>query len=121
MFLNLGTPRHALETVAGLGTVTHGDAVAWGIARALALGERLGVTDPAYRAEAVPVIASYGWSVDPVHPALAGQADVAARLLEAMKNDKRNARRRVRFVHQREINSNRRPEVEDADVIKVLG
>lgn len=122
MFLNLGhTFGHALETVAGLGTVTHGDAVAWGIARALDLGERLGVTDRAYRAETVPIIASYGWSVDPVHPALAGQSDVAARLLEAMKNDKKKRAGRVRFVLQREINSTVVQEVDDADVVKVLG
>ena len=43
-FLNLGhTFGHALESVAGLGTITHGEAVVWGIGRALDLSVRLGL------------------------------------------------------------------------------
>ena len=61
MYLNLGhTFGHALESVAGFGEVSHGDAVAWGIARALELGKRLGITDPGYIADVIPVLESYG-------------------------------------------------------------
>ena len=45
MLLNLGhTFAHALESSAGLGTVSHGEAVAWGLVRACELGLALGIT-----------------------------------------------------------------------------
>jgi 3-dehydroquinate synthase len=129
MYLNLGhTFGHALESAAGFGAVTHGDAVAWGIARALALGARLGVTDSGYVADVIPVLESYGWSSAPVHPALAAKIasgelshDSAANLLlQAMKNDKKKKGGAVRFVIQREINSTLVSEAPDADVLAVL-
>lgn len=129
MYLNLGhTFGHALESVAGLGRVTHGEAVAWGIARALALGKRLGVTDEGYVADVLPVLESYGWSVEPVHPAIESltasggldPADVPRALLGAMKNDKKKSNGRVRFILQREMNSTLATEVADDDVLAVL-
>ena len=49
MALNLGhTFGHALESWAGFRGRTHGEAVAWGMGRAAALGTILGVTDPAF-------------------------------------------------------------------------
>jgi 3-dehydroquinate synthase len=45
--LNLGhTFGHALEASAGLGRLSHGEAVAWGIARSCELGLALGITPP---------------------------------------------------------------------------
>jgi 3-dehydroquinate synthase len=129
MYLNLGhTFGHALESVAGLGSVSHGDAVAWGIGRALELGIRLGVTDVAYANEVIPVLRSYGWSADPVHPALAvkvsegtlARDSVGPALLAAMKNDKKKKAGAVRFILQREMNSTLVSEVPDADVLAVL-
>jgi 3-dehydroquinate synthase len=129
MYLNLGhTFGHALESVAGFGTVTHGDAVAWGIARALALGKRIGVTDVDYVESVIPILESYGWSSATVHPAIADKvkrgelsgASVASDLVAAMKNDKKKKGGAVRFVLQREINSTLVTEVPDADVLAVL-
>lgn len=129
MYLNLGhTFGHALESVAGFGKVTHGDAVAWGIARAFALGKRLGITDAAYIDDILPVLESYGWSSQAVHPALAariasGETDssrVAQSLLDAMKNDKKKKNGAIRFILQREMNSTLAMEVPDIDVLAVL-
>jgi 3-dehydroquinate synthase len=129
MYLNLGhTFGHALESVAGFGAVSHGDAVAWGISRAFAVGKRLGHTDPDYIEEVLPVLENYGWSTAAVHPALgariaAGEftAESAARaLLAAMKNDKKKKGGAVRFVIQREMNSTFVTEIPDADVLAVL-
>jgi 3-dehydroquinate synthase len=129
MYLNLGhTFGHALESVAGLGRVSHGDAVAWGISRALELGRRLGITDGEYADDVKPVLASYGWCVDAAHPALASligsgtiDADgIAKALLAAMKNDKKKKEGKVRFILQREINSTLATEVDDGDVLAVL-
>ena len=55
MWLNLGhTFAHALETVLGLGTISHGEAVAWGISRAIALSESIGLCESEYREEVFP-------------------------------------------------------------------
>lgn len=129
MYLNLGhTFGHALESVAGFGEVSHGDAVAWGIARALELGKRLGVTDPGYIADVIPVLESYGWSSSPVHPAIAKRIEAdeisadgaAGAILAAMKNDKKKKAGAIRFILQREINSTLVTEASDADVLAVL-
>ena len=129
MYLNLGhTFGHALESVTGFGTVTHGEAVAWGIARALELGKKLGITDEDYITDVIPVLESYGWSSAPVHPALTARIasgeftgeSAAEQLLAAMKNDKKKKGGNVRFVLQREINSTLVSEVSDSDVLAVL-
>jgi len=129
MYLNLGhTFGHALESVAGFGNITHGEAVAWGIARALELGRRLALTDAEYIADVIPVLESYGWSSAPVHPVMASRiaegkttAEENARaLLAAMKNDKKKKGGNIRFVLQREINSTLVSEADDADVLAVL-
>lgn len=128
MYLNLGhTFAHALESVAGFGTVTHGEAVAWGIARAFALGVRLGVTDPEYVKDVLPVLESYGWASSPIHPAFHSAMasgttprSIAESLLSAMKADKKKKGGAIRFVLQRELNSTLVSEVSDADILAVL-
>lgn len=118
MFLNLGhTFGHALESVAGFGTLSHGEAVAWGLGRAMALGTRLGLTDPEYASEVLSILPRYGWVNSAVHPACTAQPEI---LLAAMKNDKKKRAGRVRFVLQREINSTLVQEVADEDVLAVL-
>ncbi len=124
MYLNLGhTFGHALESVAGFGAIAHGDAVAWGISRALELGCRLHITDSDYRNEVITVLSEYGWETTAIHSVLhstmkADQIPVA--LLHAMKNDKKKRDGVVRFVLQREINSTLVTEVPDEEVLAVL-
>ena len=124
--LNLGhTFGHALETCAGLGVVPHGDAVAWGCARALELSTRLGLTeDASYKDEVFALLESYGWSVEPQHPALSSlklsREETAARLLGAMRNDKKNTSKGICCVLQREMNSTVVQEVKDDDILAVL-
>lgn len=124
--LNLGhTFGHALETCAGLGVVPHGDAVAWGCARALELSTRLGLTeDASYKDEVFALLESYGWSVEPQHPALSAlklsREETAARLLGAMRNDKKNTNKGICCVLQREMNSTVVQEVKDDDILAVL-
>jgi 3-dehydroquinate synthase len=84
--LNLGHSfGHALESAAGLGKVTHGEAVAWGMVRAAALGRLFDVT-PEERVENITeLIRSYGYEVKSPHP-LAPHTD---ELLHAMTRDKK--------------------------------
>jgi 3-dehydroquinate synthase len=60
--LNLGHSfGHALETAAGLGSLSHGEAVAWGIARSCELGLALGIT-PSERAKTIQdILSAWGY------------------------------------------------------------
>lgn len=125
MHLNFGhTFAHALESRAGLGTVSHGDAVAWGIARAATLSARLGLCHRDYEAHVKRLLAAFGWETGAVHSALAAifadKADAAHALYAAMKKDKKNATRRVRFVLQRDVADTVITEADERDVLATL-
>lgn len=124
MQLNLGhTFAHALETTAGLGAIPHGDAVAWGIGRALQLSVNLGLCEEEYRQEVDQVLESYGWCRTAYHPVLEGKVppeEAGDVLLSAMKKDKKNSNASVRFILQREINSTVIQEVPDDKILAVL-
>ena len=112
--LNLGhTFAHALESVAGLGEWSHGEAVAWGIARAMELGLQIGLTDAAYAARVVTLLRSYGYRIDPL-PDLAGQ------IADAMRKDKKRRGATVRFVLQRSLGRTVVTEVDQRAVDSVL-
>jgi len=92
--LNLGhTFAHALESVSGFGTWTHGEAVAWGIVKAMQLGVRLGITDSRYAGTVEALFADYGFT-------LCVPGDHAEKLLGAMQQDKKKQAGELRFVLQ---------------------
>ena len=95
MLLNLGhTFGHALESAAGLGNITHGEAVAWGIVRACELGTALKIT-PRERAEKIKkLILSFGYECACPHPA----AQDKESLLNAMKSDKKKKSGNLTFI-----------------------
>ncbi|AEC01754.1 3-dehydroquinate synthase [Parasphaerochaeta coccoides] len=63
--LNLGhTFGHALESLGGFRSWSHGAAVAWGIGRALEAGTMLGLTEPRFAAGAQKLLAMYGYDMD---------------------------------------------------------
>ena len=125
MQLNLGhTFGHALESRAGLGTVSHGDAVAWGMARAATLSEQLGLCHSDFEDRVKRLLARFGWETGALHSALsdryADEAEAARALYEAMKKDKKNATARVRFVLQRGVADTVITEVDEKDVLAAL-
>ena len=84
--LNLGhTFGHALEKVVGLGVISHGEAVAWGIARACKLGLALGITPLERAREITKILVRSGYETRAPHP-LAGSIDS---LMNAMMADKK--------------------------------
>jgi 3-dehydroquinate synthase len=95
MLLNLGhTFGHALESVTGLGNISHGEAVAWGIVRACELGTALKIT-PRERAEKIKkLILSFGYECACPHPS-AGNGEA---LLNAMKSDKKKKSGGLTFI-----------------------
>lgn len=125
MQLNLGhTFGHALETRAGLGKVSHGDAVAWGMARAAELSKKIGLCTENYVQTVKSALSSFGWETQPMHSALDGKFDsekeAALSLFEAMKKDKKNASNKVRFVLQEDVGETVITEVDEKDVLSVL-
>lgn len=129
MELNLGhTFAHALESFAGLGELSHGEAVAWGLGRALELGVNLGITDKNYRNKIFSILKTYNWTESPMHPAAKksgetggiSDADIPEKLLEAMYHDKKKRKGEIRFVLQKKACSTVIRKVEDREVLKVL-
>ena len=111
-FLNLGhTFGHALESVMGFdGSWTHGEAVCWGMGRALDLGVKLGRTDPQWRERATSLMKVYGFR------SLAPGANPHA-ILAAMKNDKKKKAGQVRFVLQETLGHTFQQAVDDSQVL----
>jgi 3-dehydroquinate synthase len=95
ILLNLGHSfGHALESSAGLGRISHGEAVAWGIARSCELGQSLGLT-PAPRARRIlGLLKNYGYETAAPHPLMGDPA----RFMAALGRDKKNRRGKAVFV-----------------------
>lgn len=94
-FLNLGhTFGHALEASLGFGVWTHGEAVAWGIARALEAGVALGITDAPWHTRVLALLQRYNY---PVEQFPASREEITA----AMYQDKKRRAQGIPFVLQR--------------------
>jgi len=93
--LNLGhTFGHALESTAGLGKISHGEAVTWGIVRACELGYTLGLTPKTRAQKIINLIKSFEFETANPHP-FANNTDA---LLNVMKSDKKKKQDRLTFI-----------------------
>jgi 3-dehydroquinate synthase len=89
--LNLGhTFGHALETATGFTGWTHGEAVAWGMGRALAAGARMGLTERGFADRVRSLLKMYGFR-------LAARASFDE-LLPAIERDKTRRGGAIRLV-----------------------
>jgi len=96
--LNLGhTFGHALESAAGLGSLSHGEAVAWGIARACELGSALKITPPERGREIRGILDTYGYETAAPH-SLANSAASIDTLMQSMRGDKKVKAGKLRFI-----------------------
>ena len=101
-FLNLGhTFAHALEASAGFGAWSHGEAVAWGIDRAMLAGVLAGATDPIYAQRVHTLLSRCGYRLGPIPDGIDELSVVAA-----MKQDKKKKDGALRFVLQRSLGNN---------------
>lgn len=93
-YLNLGhTFAHALETATGFSGWSHGEAVAWGIDKALKTGVRLGITDSGYAERVEHLLKQYGFQL---------QTEItAAELMPLMRKDKKKREGQLRYVLQK--------------------
>ena len=102
MLLNLGhTFGHALEAAAGLGKISHGEAVAWGIARSCDLGLALGIC-PSGRAEQIKTLLdSFGFEIAAPHPL----SDNTGDFIRALRSDKKKRGGKINFIVPDEISA----------------
>jgi len=115
-YLNFGhTFGHALESAGGFGVFSHGEAVAWGMDRALAAGVLSGITDSGYALRVRRLLDRYGYHTG----AVPGGVDVEA-VLAAMKQDKKKRQDRLRFVLQRNLGETIVTSLEESVVREVL-
>jgi len=113
--LNLGhTCAHALDSVLRMRRFTHGEAVAWGLARAAELSHAVGLADRGYVGEVRDMLRAYGFHTAGV-PGVSAEA-----LLSAMQSDKKRRAGRLRLVLQRRIGDTVVQEVEAGAVRRVL-
>lgn len=112
--LNLGhTFAHALEAVSGFGLWSHGEAVAWGLLRALELGRVLEITPDSYISRVEALLRTYSYRLD-------SSGCAPEQLINAMKNDKKKKSGKVGFILQRNLCETLQRPVEDATVLEVL-
>ena len=121
-FLNFGhTFAHALESLSRF-SVLHGDAVAWGMSRALAVGQRLRLGSKAHADSLTAALRRYGWCTEPVYPGIQpdAQHSFADSIIERMKKDKKNRNGMIRLVLQEDIMKNQLREVAVSTIREVL-
>ena len=95
VLLNLGhTFGHALESIAGLGTISHGEAVAWGIARSCELGLALGITPPARAEKIKALLTAYGYDGGAPHPLINNVND----FIQILGSDKKKRGGNLTFI-----------------------
>ena len=112
--LNLGhTFAHALESEKGLGSWSHGEAVAWGLARAMEAGVAAGVTAPDYARRVLSLLGAFGYRTE-----LLPEASEA--MLAAMRKDKKRRGGSNRFVLQESLGRTIVTELDDELVKLVL-
>ena len=92
-FLNLGhTFAHALESMEGY-SVSHGEAVAWGLGRAIEASSGLGLVSQSFSTSSLNLLRSYGYDVD-----YRIGKDQWEPFLQAMRKDKKKSNGVVNFV-----------------------
>lgn len=119
-YLNLGhTFGHALETTVGLGAVTHGWAVAWGIGRAVELAYKKDYCNQVFRDEIHSTLKLYNWDTDAI-PTIVKGGGVGERLITVMHKDKKNISDKVRIVLMKNIADISVEEIADKEILSVL-
>ncbi len=114
--LNFGhTFGHALESATGFGVLSHGEAVAWGMDRALTAGVAAGITDRRYAERVRTVLKRYEYRTGPLPEGISADS-----VLAAMKHDKKKRRGSLQFVLQRELGQTLVTTLEEGLVREVL-
>lgn len=119
-YLNLGhTYGHGFETLAGLGVVTHGQAVAWGIGRAVTLSHIKGYCLENFKNRIFDVMKLYDWDTSAIPSSIMGGA-IGERFLEVMHKDKKNLTSSIKIIMPKGICDIVAEEVSDDEILLSL-
>ena len=119
-FLNLGhTFGHAYETICGLGNITHGEAVAWGLGRMVALSSSKDYCLDSYKQEVFELLSKYGFDISNIPQRVRG-GGIGERFIDVMKMDKKNESSKIRVILQKGLCETFIAEIEDKDILFVL-
>lgn len=123
-FLNFGHSfAHALEAVLGFKNITHGEAVVWGINKALQLGKIIGKTKKEYVDEVLFLTRELGYNAKEINQKLSKnikENNIAHVLLEKMKMDKKNKNGKIRLILQKDLEKCFLYEASEQEVEEVL-
>ncbi len=118
--LNLGhTFAHALETVIGLGAITHGQAVAWGIGRAAELSLKKGYCLENFRNSIFEILQIYEWNTEAIPEQVRG-GGFGERILSIMHKDKKNTNDKITLILPKNINDIIIEQTDDKDILSIL-
>ncbi|MCF0243078.1 MAG: 3-dehydroquinate synthase [Treponema sp.] len=119
-FLNLGhTFAHAYETLAGLGNITHGEAVAWGIGRMVYLSAYKDFCLDSYRVQIFNLLEKYGFDTSSVPQIIRG-GGIGERFIEVMRKDKKNNSNKIRVILQKGLCNTFTQELDDSDLLAIF-
>lgn len=125
-FLNLGhTFGHALEATAGLGEITHGEAVAWGISRSADLSKELNLCNERICEETKDILKALGYDTNPYPEVLqkknVSKEEMLHQMMKAMAKDKKNQLgNKIRCILQKDFQDTVILEVEESQILPVL-
>lgn len=119
-FLNLGhTFGHAFESLAGLGIVTHGQAVAWGIGRSATLSHIKGYCREEFKNRILKTMELYNWDTNPLPQEVKGGA-IGERFISVMHKDKKNLNSKVKVILMKDFCDIFSEEIEDSEILQAL-
>lgn len=112
MFLNLGhTFAHGLETLTRFKMVSHGEAVAWGLAQELKLGLKLKLTNPEYAQKIFALLKKFNFQTEFYNTEILQRLNISEstfskKIIQFMSNDKKNTDNRITFILQKNAGKN---------------
>jgi len=110
---------YALETVCGVGVVTHGEAVAWGISRIVSLSLLKGYCLESFKNEVINILENFEFETSP-SPSIIIGGGISERILNAMHVDKKNVGENIMLIIPKNVEDTVFEPVDDKEILAVL-
>lgn len=110
---------YALESIVGVGVITHGEAVAWGISRCVALSLQKGLCLEAFKNEIFQLLENFGFETNPTPSVVLG-GGVGERILESMHKISTDQQEKLKILLPKAITEIDSIEIDDKEILSVL-
>lgn len=119
-FLNLGhTFGHALESIVGLGAITHGEAVAWGLGRIANISLDKGYCSQEFYESIISILNKYNYDTTAI-PEIVKGGEIGNRFISIMHKDKKNKNNQINLVIPKDIGNIVVEQIENDEILNVL-